>query len=134
MFYLDTNTCIYFLNGRFESVRTNLLARKPEEIRIPAVVKAELLTGAYKSQRKEKTLKQLECFLKPFVVEDFTEEMTYTYAEIRSELEHSGTLIGANDLLIAAHVLTKGGVLVTNNTKEFQRVAGLQLINWTNMV
>lgn len=134
MFYLDTNTCIYFLNGRFESVRTNLLARKPEEIRIPAVVKAELLTGAYKSQRKEKTLKQLECFLKPFVVEDFTEEMTYTYAEIRSELEQSGTLIGANDLLIAAHVLTKGGVLVTNNTKEFQRVAGLQLINWTNMV
>lgn len=80
MFFLDTNTCIYFLNGKYASVRDKILATPTNEIKIPVVVKAELLLGAYKSFQKAKSLKKLEIFFKPFEIIPFTYGMTHTYA------------------------------------------------------
>jgi len=130
MYYLDSNTCIYFLNGRYESVREHIYSIPPYNIRIPVIVKAELLAGAYRSAARERTLKKLLAFLSEFQIEPFTDETTEAYAQIRSDLEKKGTPIGPNDMLIAAIALSNQGILVTHNTKEFKRVKGLQLADW----
>jgi len=130
MYYLDTNTCIYFLNGTYESIRTKLLSMSPGEISIPVVVKAELLYGAYKSTNRKPNLEKLERFLEAFEVASFEDPMTYEYASIRSETEAQGQPIGPNDLFIAAIVRFHEGILVTNNIKEFGRVKNLRTENW----
>lgn len=131
MYYLDTNICIYFMKGTNENITKKLCSLNPKEIKIPAIVKSELLYGAYKSERKAKNIAAYETFLKRFEIENYTDEMSYAYATIRSELEIKGNPIGYNDLLIASTVLSKGGILVTNNEKEFSRIPGLKIENWT---
>lgn len=130
MYFIDSNTCIYFMNGKFPSVKDKFLSISPKEIKISAIVKAELLLGAFKSNTKEQTLKKVEKFLKPFEIVDFTNEMTYEYAAIRKELEQSGTPIGANDLFIVATTLHNNAILVTHNTDEFARVKNLKIEDW----
>ncbi len=130
MFYLDTNTCIYFLNGTYASIKKKILETSPSEIAIPSVVKAELLFGAYKSKRKKENIEKIEQFLEPFEIVPFDEVMTYVYADIRYKMEMKGTLIGPNDLFIAAIVKFHEGVLITNNEKEFKRIEGLKVENW----
>ncbi len=117
MYFLDTNTCIDFLRNRFLSIPLN-------EIKIPVVVKAELLLGAYKSSKSE-TLEWTKQFLELFEVIPFSDEMSCTCAKIRKSLESKGKTIGANDLFIAAAALNKDAILVTHNTSEFIRIAGL---------
>ena len=129
MYFLDTNTCIDFLRNLSESVRTHFLSIPLNEIKIPVIVKAELLLGAYKSNKTE-TLERTIQFLELFEVIPFTDEMSYTYAQIRKELEAKGNKIGANDLFIAATALNKKAILVTHNTREFIRIDGLQLEDW----
>lgn len=130
MYYLDTNTCIYFLNGRYESIKHKIVETSPNKIKIPSIVKAELLLGGYKSKNKTKTLAKLEQFLEPFEVISFTEEMTYTYAEIRSTLEKKGQIIGPNDVLIASIVLFYSATLITHNVQEFKRIPALKIEDW----
>ncbi len=130
MYYLDTNTCIYYLNGRSQAVKNKIISMPPMEIAIPSVVKAELIFGAFKSQRRAETLEKVEAFLRPFEVVPFNDEATYAYAEIRSEIEKSGQLIGPNDIVIAAITKCNQAILVTNNQKEFKRVPGLLVENW----
>ena len=129
MYFLDTNTCIDFLRNLSESVRNRFLSIPLNEIKIPVIVKAELLLGAYKNNKTE-TLERTLQFLELFEVVPFTDEMSYTYAEIRKELEAKGNKIGANDLFIAAIALNKKAILVTHNTREFIRIDGLQLEDW----
>ena len=129
MYFLDTNTCIDFLRNLSESVRNRFLSIPLNEIKIPVIVKAELLLGAYKSNKTE-TLERTIQFLELFEVVPFTDEMSYTYAQIRKELEAKGNKIGANDLFIAATALNKKAILVTHNTREFIRIDGLQLEDW----
>ncbi|HAO30003.1 MAG TPA: VapC toxin family PIN domain ribonuclease [Treponema sp.] len=130
MYLIDTNTCIYFLNGKYPSVREKFLSVSPGEIKISAVVKSELLLGAFKCKSRKKTTEHVEKFLQPFEIVDFTDAMTYDYAEIRKNLEQSGKIIGANDLLIAATAVHENAILVTHNTNEFSRVKGLKVIDW----
>jgi tRNA(fMet)-specific endonuclease VapC len=130
MYYLDSNTCIYFLNGRSTNVRDKILATSPNEIAIPSIVKAELILGAYKSLTPEKTLEKLENFLQPFEIIPFEDQVSYQYAEIRKSLEVNGTIIGPNDLIIAAITKYHDAILITNNTKEFKRVENLKIENW----
>lgn len=73
----------------------------------------------------------LMAFLNGIEVLDFDAEAAQAYGLIRAQLKQQGTLIGANDLLIAAHAKSKGLTLITNNTKEFERVEGLDIENWT---
>jgi len=130
MYFLDTNTCIYFLNGKHESVKTKILATLPNEIAIPSIVKAELLLGAYKSKNRKSNIEKVEKFLEPFEVVAFDDIMAYTYVEIRYATEKVGESIGPNDLFIAAIVKFHEGILVTNNDKEFGRIEGLKIENW----
>ena len=130
MYFLDTNTCIYFLNGTYESIKKKILDTSPVEIRIPSVVKAELLLGAYKSKKKDSNLEKLEAFIQPFEVTPFDDQVSYEYASIRKVTEETGKLVGPNDLLIAAIVKFHQGIIVTNNISEFSVVQGLQIENW----
>ncbi len=131
MYFLDTNTCIYFLNGKYPAIRDRMLMIPPRQIKIPSPVKAELLLGAYKSQTREQTTEKVLAFLKPFEVIAFTDDMTKEYADIRAEMETAGTPIGANDYFIAAIARSMNGILITHNTDEFSRVSKLQLEDWT---
>lgn len=129
-FFLDTNICIYFLKGKKEEVRTNLKKLKPEQIKIPSIVKAELLLGAAKSQNSKKNREIVSRFLEPFEIIPFGDTEAEIYSEIRSELEKKGNPIDPNDLLIAATVLSGNGTLITNNEKEFKRIPSLKVENW----
>jgi len=128
--FLDTNICIYFLRGTHPLVRTRLMEHGPEDIKIPAIVKAELLYGAAKSARREENEKHLTRFLEPFEIVPFDDNATARYADIRSQTEAKGAPVGPNDLIIAATVLSQNGVLVTNNIREFQRIQNLMVENW----
>jgi tRNA(fMet)-specific endonuclease VapC len=130
MFFLDTNTCIYFLNGKYRSIMDRILSTPPSEIVIPAIVKAELLLGAYKSRRRTENIENVERFLEPFEIMPFVDMMTYIYADIRQRTESVGISIGPNDLFIAATVKFHEGVLITNNVQEFSRIEGLRIDNW----
>ncbi|MBF0546391.1 MAG: type II toxin-antitoxin system VapC family toxin [Candidatus Riflebacteria bacterium] len=130
MFFLDTNTCIYFLKGTYISILKKLKSLKPEEIKIPSIVKAELLLGVEKSQKKEENQKIYNRFLEPFEVVSFDDQAAIIYAKIRASLEKRGRIIGPNDMIIAATVMAKRGTLITHNVKEFKKIAGLQLQNW----
>ena len=130
-YFLDTNICIYFLKGEYPSIKTRLNKKKPSDVKIPSVVKAELLFGAEKSQQAFENRRKIMSFLSPFEVLPFGDSETEAYARIRAHLEHQGTPIGANDMLIAAIVMTNKSTLVTNNEKEFGQVEGLKLQNWT---
>jgi len=130
MYFLDSNTCIYFLNGLSESIRNRILVTSPVDIKIPSIVKAELLLGAFKSKAPQKTLERLEQFLQPFDVLPFDDAVCYEYAAIRKQTEEEGKIVGPNDLLIASIVRFHHGVLVTRNTKEFARIHDLSIENW----
>jgi tRNA(fMet)-specific endonuclease VapC len=130
MIFLDTNICIHYLKGKYPSIRENLLATPPNEIKIPVIVHSELLYGVQKSSRKKENFRQLQEFLMPFEIVFYTERMSETYAEIRADCEEKGKPIGPNDLLIAAIVLINNGTLATRNIKEFSRIAGLKLTEW----
>ena len=130
-YYLDSNICIYFLKGIYPSIKEKIVSTNPSTRKIPSIVKAELLYGAEKSQQKAKNLSTIKLFLEPFEIVPFDEECSIVYSKIRSAMELKGMVIGPNDSIIAATVLAKNGVLVTNNTKEFEKVKNLKLENWT---
>lgn len=130
-YYLDTNICIYFLKGQFDKLKLRLLSENPANIKIPSIVKAELLYGAEKSIRREENLEMIHNFLFPLDLIDFGDNECIEYAIIRAYLEAEGQIIGPNDLLIAATAKANNSILVTNNSREFTRVKGLQIEDWT---
>lgn len=130
MYFLDTNTCIYYLNGQYPSILNKLKQMKTDQIMIPSIVKSELLYGVEKSQRKTENMKVLLSFLQAFTIADFDSNAAIQYSKIRVRLETAGTPIGPNDLIIASITRSQNGILVTNNTKEFSRVPDLHLENW----
>lgn len=101
------------------------------EIGLSSVVAAELAYGVAKSC-SERNRKALEMFLAPLEILPFDEAAVWTYGELRASLEALGQPIGSLDTMIAAHALSLDTVLVTNNTREFSRVAGLRLENWVD--
>lgn len=130
MYYLDTNTCLYFMKGMYQSILDQFKAHKPEDIKIPALVKAELLLGVEKSDKKELNGILNKKFLEPFEIVSFDDDSAILYAKIRAALEKKGKVIGPNDLIIAATVMSRNGVLVTHNTKEFKSISGLSIEDW----
>jgi len=128
IYYLDTNICAYFINGRIASVRQRFLQLSPHEIKIPAIVFAELYFGATKSQTRALTTARLEDFLAPYEVVPFDQEAAREYAQIRYECQKH--LPGPSDLMIGAIVRSRGGILVTHNLREFQRIPQLRCESW----
>lgn len=129
-YLLDTDTCIYALKQN-ESILRRLLSTAREDVVISVITEAELRTGAAKSSSPVKTLQLIENFLRPLTMIDFTSDDAIAYATVRAKLERAGTPIGPLDTLIAAHAVARKLILVTNNDREFRRVAGLRLENWT---
>jgi len=129
VYILDTNTLIYFFKG-IGNVADNLLAVSPKDIGIPAVVLYELEYGISKSTSPQKRTKQLEELCALVEVLAFGNEEAKTSATVRAFLEKKGTPIGPYDVMIAGTVISKQGILVTNNTKEFRRVPKLKIIDW----
>jgi tRNA(fMet)-specific endonuclease VapC len=130
-FLLDTNICIYALKQN-QVVLTRLLAERPIDVGLSVITEAELRTGAAKSTASTKTTRLLENFLRPLAVLDFTSDDAVAYATVRAKLEEAGTPIGPLDTLIAAQAVARKLILVSNNEREFRRIAGLRLENWTS--
>jgi len=95
------------------------------------MVRAELLFGVSKSSRKMAALSAVQAFLEPYELLPFAGDAAEHYADIRGRLEKKGKVISPADLIIAATARAAGAVLVTHNTKEFSRVPGLQIEDWT---
>lgn len=130
-FLLDTDTCIYALK-QTSAVLERLLAQKPEDVAVSVITEAELRTGAVKSSSAAKTLRLVENFLRPLAILEFTSSDAATCAQVRAKLERAGTPIGPVDTLIAAQAVGRKLVLVSNNDREFRRVPGLHVQNWTD--
>ncbi len=93
-------------------------------------VNSELRHGAEKSQSRDKALSTIDQLSRRIQIAPLIESTGQHYGQIRAELEKAGTPIGNNDLWIAAHARSEGWIVVTNNEREFSRVAGLQVENW----
>ena len=129
-FLLDTDTCIYAIK-QDESVLSALLAKSRTDVAVSVITEAELRTGAAKSSSPAKTARLVENFLRPLSIVEFTSDDAMAYAQIRAKLERAGKPIGPFDTLIAGQALARKLVLVSNNQREFGRVANLRLENWT---
>jgi len=129
MYVLDTNTLIYYFKG-VGKVADRLLQTPPRDIAIPTIALFELEVGIAKSKNSEKRRKQLDAFLSLITVLPMAIKEAKSAAGIRADIEDKGIPIGAMDILIAGTALANHGVLVTHNTKEFERVDGLSIEDW----
>lgn len=130
-YMLDTNICIYIIKHKPDAVIKKFLLRDPDDICISAITYAELMHGVEKSMAVDKNRMALALFLSPITILGFDESAAEEYGKIKTNLERKGTPIGPMDTLIASHAKAKGLILVTNNTKEFNRVTDLPIEDWT---
>lgn len=129
MTLLDTNTLIHYLKGQ-ESVVSWFHLTPPRELAIPSLVAYEIEFGTLKAGSSiRRTI--VSGLLANLGQVPFDHEAAQESARIRIDLEARGAVIGPIDLLIAGTALSRGATLVTNNTKEFSRVKGLRLADWT---
>ena len=129
MYVFDANILIEFLRGKLPLGLKMLKGTDSRLVKIPAIVKAELLLGAYKSRNVEKSREAIENLLVNFEILPFDERCAIKYAQIRAELELSGRKIGSNDLMIAATAISHDAILVTNDLSDFMRISGLQIMS-----
>ena len=128
-YMLDTDTASYAMKGNALVLRR--LQKVPVgDVCMSAISHSELAFGAEVSPAPQRDQARLDLLLRHMSVLDYPSDAAVHYAEIRAFLKKRGTIIGANDLLIAAHARCEDLVLVTNNTREFGRVPGLQIENW----
>ena|SRR5258708_17722140 len=130
-YMLDTDMCSYIMKRSNDMVLKRLKRTPVGDVCISVITNAELLYGVQISPRKLQDQASHASFLTYVEVLDFQDRAAYDYAEIRAHLKTRGSMIGANDLFIAAHARSLGLTLVTNNTREFKRVPGLTIENWS---
>ncbi len=129
-YMLDTNICIYIIKKRPVQVIQKLQTMDIEQISISSITLSELEYGVSKSSNPDKNKLALAQFLAPVEIMDYNDLAAQHYGQIRASLESKGTPIGALDTFIAAHAKSLNYVLVSNNTREFARVEGLNVENW----
>jgi tRNA(fMet)-specific endonuclease VapC len=129
---LDTNICIQIIRHKPAKVLDRFRQHAIGDLGISSITVAELQYGVEKSQRPAQNRDALNQFMIPLVIVDFDYEAALAYGGIRVDLEARGLPIGSLDLLIAAHAVSRGVTLVTNNTQEFLRVPGLRVEDWTS--
>ncbi len=130
-YMLDTDVCSYIMKRSSLPLLRRLRAVPVADVCMSVITKSELLYGVELSPRHMQDAAALVALLPYVEVLDFPSDAASHYAEIRADLKKRGCIIGANDLLIAAHARSLGLTLVTNNAAEFARVKGLSLENWT---
>jgi tRNA(fMet)-specific endonuclease VapC len=131
---LDTNVCIALINGTSNKVRRRYFKAAGGGVLpvISSIVAHELWYGVAKSGRAAQNANRLATFLNRAVdVLDYTEQDARAAGEIRAELERSGVRIGEYDTLIAGQAFSRNLILVTANTREFARVKGLVVEDWS---
>ena len=130
MYLIDTNICIYLINGTNPSLRKRIESFDPFRISVSAITVAELEYGAAKSKFTDINRTTLHKFLSAFEILPFDDRDAVAFGAIRAFLEQNGTPIGGYDMQIAAQGLARGLTVVTNNVREFERVPSLQVGNW----
>ncbi|MFN8830746.1 MAG: type II toxin-antitoxin system VapC family toxin [Labrys sp. (in: a-proteobacteria)] len=130
VYLLDTNIIIYLRRKRPPTLIERLTALAPGEAAISAITFGELHFGAWKSGQGETAISAVDQLAARLAVLDLPIEASRRYGMLRASLERQGLLIGGNDLWIAAHALASDLVLITNNTREFERVDNLKVENW----
>lgn len=129
-YMLDTNICISVIRQKPESVLRKIQTVNPEDVCISSVTYAELVHGVEKSKSVDRNRLALSMLLSKIEILDFNTRAAEEYGKIRADLEKKGTVIGPLDIMIAAHAKSKNCIIVTNNTREFNRVVGLKVENW----
>jgi tRNA(fMet)-specific endonuclease VapC len=130
-YMLDTNICIYTIKHKPEKVFQRLQEIDPEDICVSSVTYAELVHGVEKSAAVEKNRLALLMLLANIEILNFDVDAADCYGKIKADLDKKGTPIDPLDMMIAGHAMSMGYAVVTNNVKEFSRVQGLILENWT---
>lgn len=128
-YLLDTNIVIYTMKNRPPEVRSRF-NQHANQLCLSSVSYGELVYGCAHSARPEENLAQVESFVARLELLDFDAAAASHFGDLRAELRAAGQLIGPWDMMIAGHARSRGLILVTNNQREFQRVAGLRLENW----
>lgn len=133
LFMLDTDTCIFLMRGESPALAVNVQSVPLQQQVMSAVTFAELTFGVQASATAKRKQNQavLDGLALHLAVLDWPQEAAKHYAEIRVDLKRRGAQLGAADLMIAAHARTMGAIIVTNNVRDFGRVKGLQVENWT---
>ncbi|WP_198937917.1 type II toxin-antitoxin system VapC family toxin [Pelomonas sp. KK5] len=133
VYMLDTDTCIFLMRGESPALAVNVQAVPLQQQVMSAVTLAELSYGVQASAaaRRKQNQAVLDSLILHLAVLDWPQEAASHYGEIRLDLKKRGAQLGAADLMIAAHARAMGAIVVTNNTKDFGRVRGLQAENWT---
>lgn len=129
MYLLDTDTCVYWLNGD-RQIEQRALGVGFDQIAISAMTTAELYYGAFKSNFTDRNLKAITALTQRFILWDSLSEIDRIFGKTKADLEKRGAPIEDADLLIAAFALHHQAVLVTNNVRDFQRIPDLQTENW----
>jgi tRNA(fMet)-specific endonuclease VapC len=129
-FMLDTDISSYIMKRSSDAVLFKLRTVGVNEVCISSITKSEHMYGVEVSPRRPRDEPELDNYLKYIEVLDYPSSAAIDYGQIRAFLKARGTMIGANDLFIAAHARCLGLTLVTNNTREFARVPGLKIENW----
>ncbi len=129
---LDTDACIYLINRRpgHEKLLEHIETLEYGDILISSISAAELEFGIAKSKRGADNRNRFTLFIARFEIAPFDERAAAAYGPLRAALETGGTPIGPLDTLIAAHALSLGATLITNNVREFHRVDKLRIENW----
>ena len=133
LYLLDTDSCVFILRRTSSALLERIRAVPLEHQAMSVVTLAELQYGVRVSTRKQANQDAVDLLLRHLTVLDLTRDAALHYAEIRADLRQKGQPIGANDLLIAAHARSLGATVVTNNVKDFGRVEGLAVENWTTV-
>ena len=129
-YLLDTNICIYLIKKRPTEVLEQFRKHSPQDVAISTITLFELQYGIEKSRYRQRSESALVKFLLPLNLVDLDRSAAMEAAAIRAELEKEGRPIGPYDLLIAGLAISRDMVLVSNNTKEFERIVGLDIENW----
>ena len=129
-YLLDTNICIYIAKGQPLAVRERFARHALHELAMSAITVGELRFGAEKSQSRERALATIAQLVQMIAPRPLPMAAAEHYGDIRATLQKQGLPIGNNDLWLAAHARAEGWTLVTNNSREFARVPGLQIENW----
>ena len=129
-YLVDTNILIYLMNSKSARVAGKFTSHHNKDFGVSAITVAELIFGAKKSQHVNKNLNAVIKILSPFTILDFDSMDAMAYGDIRADLGSKGCIIGANDLLMAAQAVRRQLIMLTVNTREFERVEGLRAENW----
>jgi tRNA(fMet)-specific endonuclease VapC len=130
MYLLDTNICVYIINRYPQRIIEKIDGMNFSDIKIPAIVMAELEYGASKSKKRETNRELILEFVSCFDILNFNARDAEIFGTIRADMEERGEFMDPCDMMIAAQAVSRDYHLVTSNIEEFKRIKSLKIANW----